>query len=69
MVMMLHMEHLKKLVSACVTATVCLTQGDVSPLHRVGQVIDRGLWNIGVMFNECGPTVVEPDTSEQFKSF
>ena len=67
MVMMLHMEHLKKLVSACVTATVCLTQGDVSPLHRVGQVIDRGLWNIEVML--CGPTVVEPDTSEQFKSF
>ncbi len=27
--------------------TICLTQCNTSPLHRVDQVVDCGLWNVG----------------------
>ncbi len=27
--------------------TICLTQCNTSPSHRVGQVVDCGLWNVG----------------------
>ncbi len=34
--------------------TVCLTQCNTFPLHRVDQVVDRGLWNVGpLLFNGC----------------
>ncbi len=32
--------------------TICLTQCNTSPLHRVDQVVDCGLWNVGpLLFN------------------
>ncbi len=33
--------------------TICLTQCNTSPLHRVDQVVDCGLWNVGLLFNGC----------------
>ncbi len=34
--------------------TICLTQCNTSPWHRVDQVVDCGLWNIGpLLFNGC----------------
>ncbi len=33
--------------------TICLTQGYTSPSHRVDQVVDCGLWNVGPLFNGC----------------
>ncbi len=34
--------------------TVCLTQCNTSPSHRVDQVVDCGLWNVGpLLFNGC----------------
>ncbi len=34
--------------------TISLTQCNTSPLHRVGQVVDCGLWNVGpLLFNGC----------------
>ncbi len=34
--------------------TICLTQGNSSPSHRVDQVVDCGLWNVGpLFFNGC----------------
>ncbi len=32
--------------------TLCLTQSNTSPSHRVDQVVDCGLWNVGpLLFN------------------
>ncbi len=32
--------------------TICLTQCNTSPSHRVDQVVDCGLWNVGpLLFN------------------
>ncbi len=34
--------------------TICLTQCNTSPSHRVDQVGDCGLWNVGpLLFNGC----------------
>ena len=34
--------------------TICLMQRDRSPLHRVDQAVDCGLWNVvPVLFNDC----------------
>ncbi len=34
--------------------TICLTQCNTSALHRVHQVVDCGLWNVGPhLFNGC----------------
>ncbi len=34
--------------------TICLTQRNISPSHRVNQVVDCGLWNVGpLLFNGC----------------
>ncbi len=34
--------------------TICLTHCNTSPSHRVDQVVDCGLWNVGpLLFNEC----------------
>ncbi len=34
--------------------TICLTQCNTSPSHRVDQVVDCGLWNVGpLLFNGC----------------
>ncbi len=34
--------------------TICLVQCNTSPLHRVDQVVDCGLWNVGpLLFNGC----------------
>ncbi len=34
--------------------TICLTQCNTSPSHRVDQVVDCGLWNVGpLLFNSC----------------
>ncbi len=34
--------------------TICLMQCNTSPLHRVDQVVDCGLWNVGpLLFNGC----------------
>ncbi len=34
--------------------TICLTQCNTSPSHRVDQVVDWGLWNVGpLLFNGC----------------
>ncbi len=34
--------------------TICLTQCNTSPSHRVDQVDDCGLWNVGpLLFNGC----------------
>ncbi len=33
---------------------ICLTQCNTSPLHRVDQVVDCGLWNVDpLLFNGC----------------
>ncbi len=33
---------------------MCLTHCNTSPSHRVGQVVDCGLWNVGpLLFNGC----------------
>ncbi len=43
---------LNQLVS--VVTTICLTQCNASPSHRVDQVVDCGLWNVGtLLFNGC----------------
>jgi hypothetical protein len=35
--------------------TICLTQRDTSPSHRVDQAVDYGLWNVVLLlFNGCG---------------
>ncbi len=35
-------------------ATICLTLCNTSPSHRVDQVVDCGLWNVGpLLFNGC----------------
>ncbi len=35
-------------------STICLTQCNTSPSHRVDQVVDCGLWNVGpLLFNGC----------------
>ncbi len=40
--------------SVSVMTTICLTQCNKSPSHRVDQVIDCGLWNVGpLLFNGC----------------
>ncbi len=34
--------------------TICLTQYNTFPSHRVGQAVDCGLWNVGpLLFNGC----------------
>ncbi len=34
--------------------TICLMQRNTSPSHRVDQVVDCGLWNVGpLLFNGC----------------
>ncbi len=34
--------------------TICLMQCNTSPSHRVDQVVDCGLWNVGpLLFNGC----------------
>ncbi len=34
--------------------TICLMQCNTSPSHRVDQVVDCGLWNVGpLLFNDC----------------
>ncbi len=34
--------------------TICLTQCNTSPSHRVDQVVDCGLWDAGsLLFNDC----------------
>ncbi len=34
--------------------TICLTQCNTSPSHRVDHVVDCGLWNVGpLLFNGC----------------
>ncbi len=34
--------------------TICLTQCNTSPSHRVDQVVDCGLWNVDpLLFNGC----------------
>ncbi len=34
--------------------TICLTQCNTSPSHRVDQVVDCGLWKVGpLLFNGC----------------
>ncbi len=34
--------------------TICLTHCNISPSHRVDQVVDCGLWNVGpLLFNGC----------------
>ncbi len=34
--------------------TICLMQCNTSPSHRVGQVVDCGLWNVGpLLYNGC----------------
>ncbi len=34
--------------------TICLTQCNTSPSHRVDQIVDCGLWNVGpLLFNGC----------------
>ncbi len=34
--------------------TICLTQCNTSPSHRVDQVVDCGLWDVGpLLFNGC----------------
>ncbi len=34
--------------------TICLSQCNTSPSHRVDQVVDCGLWNVGpLLFNGC----------------
>ncbi len=34
--------------------TICLTQCNTSPSHRVDRVVDCGLWNVGpLLFNGC----------------
>ncbi len=34
--------------------TICLTQCNTSPSHRVDQVVDCDLWNVGpLIFNGC----------------
>ncbi len=34
--------------------TICLTQCSTSPSHRVDQVVDCGLWDVGpLLFNSC----------------
>ncbi len=40
--------------SASGVTTICLTQCNTSPSHRVDQVVDCGLWNVGpLLFNGC----------------
>ncbi len=42
----------KQLISG--VTTICLTQCNTSPSHRVDQVVDCGLWNVGpLLFNSC----------------
>ncbi len=39
--------------------TICLTQCNTSPLHRVDQVVDFGLLNVGpLLFNGCAKLLV-----------
>ena len=33
--------------------TICLMQRDISPLNRVDQVVNCGLWNVVPLFNCC----------------
>ncbi len=34
--------------------TICFMQCNTSPSHRVDQVVDCGLWNVGpLLFNSC----------------
>ncbi len=40
--------------SASGVTTICFTQCNTSPLHRIDQVVDCGLWNVGpFLFNGC----------------
>ncbi len=40
--------------SVSAVTTICLTQCNTSPSHRVNQVVDRGLCNVGpLLFNGC----------------
>ncbi len=40
--------------SVSIVTTICLTQCNTSPSHRVDQVVDCGLWNVGpLLFNGC----------------
>ncbi len=56
-----HIEHKYKIwwfrqqVSALIQmTTICLVHCNTSPSHRVDQVVDCGLWNIGpLLFNGC----------------
>ncbi len=44
----------KNIWSVFGVTTICLTQCNTSPLHRVYQVVDCGLWNVGpFLFNGC----------------
>ncbi len=43
-----------KPVSVSGVTTICLTQCNTSPSHRVDQVVDCGLWDVGpLLFNGC----------------
>ncbi len=40
--------------SVSVVTIICLTQCNTSPSHRVDQVVDCGLWDVGpLLFNGC----------------
>ncbi len=39
--------------------TICLTQCNTSPSHKVDQVVDCGLWNVGPLFFNCCAKVLD----------
>ncbi len=49
-------KNIKQLQNQSVSGvtSICLTQCNTSPSHRVDQVVDCGLWNVGpLLFNGC----------------
>ena len=40
---------------------ICLTQCNTSPSHRVDQVVDCGLWNVGPLLLNCCAKLLDID--------
>ena len=53
-------------MSVCGVTTICLTQCNASPAHRVDQVVDCGLWNVGPLFFWICATLLQQSSDRSF---
>ncbi len=48
--------------------TICPTQCNTSPLHRVDQVVDCGLWNVGPLLFNGGAKLLDIGRNQSIRN-